>query len=235
MLITAIEPQKKRENRFNVFIDGQFAFAASAETIFRHHLKTDQQISKEKIDSLVKENEYGLLLDKTLRWISSRPHSERELHTYLNKPNPKSKTPKSEIATQMVIDKLITLGYVNDEEFARWYIESRTRSRPRGKKLLSLELRSKGVEKEIIDKLLEEREADQNADSGQLSDAGDLGTTGMSESEEDLALRVAEKKLQSYRNLESREFKQKMGAFLARRGFDWAIIKAVIDQILEKR
>lgn len=232
-IITSIEPQKKKENRFNVFINGQFAFAASAETIFKHHLKTDQSISQETIEKLVKENEYGLLLDKTLQWISSRPHSEKELMTYLNKPNPKAKTPRSELAAQMVVDKLTTLGYINDEEFARWYIESRTRSRPRGKRLLALELRAKGVGQEIISRLLEDR-AEVQSSSPPILPLSPLSPV-LPQSESDLALKVAQKKLSSYKNLERREFYQKMGAYLARRGFDWETIKAVIDQISEKR
>lgn len=232
-IITSIEPQKKKENRFNVYVNGQFAFAASAETIFKHHLKTDQEISQETIETLVKENEYGLLLDKTLRWISSRPHSEKELMTYLNKPNPKAKTPRSELAVQMVVEKLTKLGYVNDEEFARWYIESRTRSRPRGKRLLALELRAKGVDKEIVSRLLGERNEAQSSSSPLLPQFPLFPVSPLSE--EALALKIAQKKLPSYKYLEKREFHQKMGAYLARRGFDWETIKAVIDQMWQKR
>lgn len=232
-VITAVELQKKRQDRFSVYVNGQFAFAASAETIFRFHLKTDQEISQETIEKLVKENEYGLLLDKTLRWISSRPHSEKELMIYLNKPNPKAKTPKSEMAVQMVIDKLTKLGYVNDEEFAKWYIESRTRSRPRGKRLLALELRAKGIDKEVITSLLEARDEHQSF-SSPVSPLF-LQSPLLPPSEEDLAFKVAEKKYPSYKNLERREFKQKMSAYLARRGFDWETIRQVIDQLLQKR
>ncbi len=221
--ISSIEKQKKSDQRFNVFIDGEFAFATSAETIFKEQLASGKNIDETTINRLTSENEVGLVFDKTLNWISSRPHSEKEVIDYLHKYNPKAKKPKSERAISLVISRLKKLGYINDEVFAVWYIESRNRSRPRGRKLLGLELRSKGIDREIIEKV--------NQPANEYGD----NPGEQSQSETDLALRVAEKKLQSYRNLNSLAFRQKMSALLARRGFDWETITEVIDQLLKKR
>lgn len=222
--ISTIEPQKKKENRFNVYfnvyVDGQFAFAASPETIFRHHLKSDQEITQDGIDALVKENEYGLLLDRVLRWLAVRPRSAKELTDYLQRPNPKAANPRSERAIQLVIDKVTELGYVDDDAFATWYVESRIRSKPKGKRLLQLELRQKGIDPELAAEVIDRTMA-------KPQDAQVV-------TEEDLAFKVAEKKYHSYQHLETRELYQKMGAYLSRRGFDWDTTKAVIDRLPKK-
>lgn len=221
--ITAIEQQKKRKERFNIYIDGEFAFAATAETIFKDHLKSGTEISQTAIERLVKENEFGLLLDRTLRWITQRPHSEKELRYYLNRPNPKRTTPRSETAIAQVIKRITKLGYVNDYEFAKWFVQSRMRSRPRGKQLLRAELYKKGIDRDIIDAVLDEMFTIDVVDGEQP------------QSEEDLALRAAEKKLSTYRRYDEQAFKQKLVAYLARRGFSWEIIRPVLDQMVKER
>ncbi|TSC54136.1 MAG: regulatory protein, partial [Microgenomates group bacterium LiPW_16] len=112
---------------------------------------------------------------------------------------------------KMVWKKLQSLNYINDEEFARWWIEQRATFRPRGKMALRVELRQKGVEKEISDKVVSEK-------VDELS----------------LAKKAVAKKLKIYQNLPSQEFCQKMTAFLARRGFSWETIKEVVDEITKK-
>lgn len=220
-VITAIQQQKRRKERFNIFVNGEFAFAATAETIFKENLKANSEISQEAISRLVKENEYGLLLDKTLRWLAIRPRSEKELRDYLRKPNPKTREPKSELAVQQVIAKVTSLGYVDDLGFVRWFVESRNRSKPRGQQLLRAELYKKGINRETIDQVLEEISLSSDQENGQT--------------EEDLALRAAEKKLSTYRKLDEREFKQKMAGYLARRGFSWETIRPVVDLLAQKR
>lgn len=234
-IISSIEPQKEKKYWFNVYVNGEFAFAASAETIFREHLATNKEISQETIDKLVKENEYGLLLARTFNWLGSRQHSEKELLEYLHKPNPKTKQTKSERAIAMVITKVKEMGYINDQEFAMWYVASRNRSKPRGRRLLALELTQKGIDRDIIEQVLSDKE--QESDSVSNFADGPIGEdqASMMNTEESLAFKAGEKYLSKYKKLEPREFKQKMAQALARRGFDWQTIKPVIDLLLEKR
>jgi len=55
------------------------------------------------------------------------------------------------------IDRLAELGYLDDETFARSWVESRDRARPRGERALRSELAQKGVAREIVDRVLAER------------------------------------------------------------------------------
>lgn len=222
--VTAIEPQKKKPDRFNIFVDGKFAFGLDAETVVKSRLKVGQEISEEEIKKLIFENETNKLTEKALRFLSFRPRSERELRDHLRRKVSRSQSIKvSKMAIDAtdaidtpdtidtVIDRLEHLGYINDSEFARWWIEQRQTHSPRGARLVRSELYQKGVSQEIIDQVLPEDE----------------------EGEVERALKTAKKKLRSYKNLNPQEFKQKMGQYLARRGFDWEVIKETLDRLVD--
>ena len=208
MQITDIKPQK-RKNRFNIYVDEKFSFGLDADTLVKSGLQINQEISQEEIEKLVKENEFVKVYDRVLKFFSFRPRSEKELRDWFKKKQVGEETQK------LIYQKLKHLGYLNDEEFAKWWIEQRTTFRPSGTRLLALELRQKGVTREIIDQ--------------QLSN---LAIKPFSE--HDLAKKVAEKKLKSLKHYSYLEQKQKLASALARRGFSWETVKEVIDEKLEK-
>ena len=80
------------------------------------------------------------LSDSALKFLSYRPRSRKEITDFLRK-----KTSDTTLIDQ-TISKLENLKLINDEEFAKWLIESRSRSRPRGFRLLKQELSQKGIQ-----------------------------------------------------------------------------------------
>ena len=90
-------------------------------------------------------------------------------------------------------------------------MEQRQAHRPRGARLIRSELFQKGIAQEIVDQVLPEDE----------------------EGEVEQALKTAQKKLRSYQKLDPQEFKQKMGQYLARRGFGWEVIKETLDRLVD--
>lgn len=207
-VITDIKPQK-RKNRFNIYVDGRFSFGLDADTLVKSGLQINQEISQEEIEKLVKENEFVKVYDRVLKFFSYRPRSEKELRDWFKKKQIGEETQK------LIYQKLKHLGYLDDEEFAKWWIEQRTTFRPSGTRLLALELRQKGVTREIIDQQL-----------------NNLAIKPFSE--HDLAKKVAEKKLKTLKHYSCLEQKQKLASALARRGFSWETVKEVIDEKLEK-
>ena len=83
------------------------------------------------------------LLDSSLKFLSYRPRSKKEVQNFL-----RQKT-KDDTLINQTIAKLENLKLINDAEFAKWLVESRSRSRPRGNRLLQQELRQKGIDVEI--------------------------------------------------------------------------------------
>jgi len=217
-IITDISPQKKDQKRFNIFIDGAFAFGISADLRFEKKLKTGQTISEKDVKSLIVADQTERLLNKALKFLSFRPRSEQEVRVYLLrrgklKDIEKSESEKKEYEKSIdeVILKLRGFSYLDDKEFASWWLDQRTKYKLSGGYLIKSELIQKGVDKEIIKEILD----------------------GLDE--EKMALEVAKKKTISYKRLNKEELRIKLGQFLARRGFNWSTIKKVVDTLLKNQ
>ena len=202
--ITAIEPQKKNPQRVNVYLDGEFAFGLAR--IVAAWLKIGQEINDEKITALQAEDEREVVYQRALRFLSYRPRSNAEIRKNLDK----HEVPAALIAE--TIERLERNGLVNDETFARLWVENRNQFRPRSRSYLSMELRQKGIDDEIIRTVL-----DADVD------------------EEALALEAARKYARRVEGLERTEFRNKLGGFLARRGFSYAIIAPIVAQLWEEK
>lgn len=205
-VITSIKLQK-RKAWVNLFIDGKFAFSLPAEKVIELGLKENQELSSEKIRDLIKENEFALVFNRVLRFLSFRPRSEKEVLDYLRKKGVGEETQK------MVIDKLKKLEFLNDERFASWLLEKRSCDQPRGKNQLKIELLRKGIDKETADDILTQR---------------------TEEEELSLAKKLITKKLFRLANLPPEEKRKKLYSFLVGRGFEWEIVKEAVDKLLEK-
>jgi len=204
-IVTSIKPQKRRQ-RFNIYLDGKFAFAVPGETLVKSGLAVNQKLSEKDIKTLKYKDAKSKLYDKALRFLSYRPRSEKEIRDYLKKKTGEEKT------IEKIIKKLKKQALIDDRIFADWWLEQRSRFRPKGRQALWLELFKKGISKEIIEEIL------------------------FSEKEELVFARKASlKKLKAYQNLEPYQWRQKMIGFLARRGFSWETIKNVLEEIQKKR
>jgi len=147
------------------------------------------------------------LYDKTLRFLSFRPRSEKEIREYLTKKK------SNDLTTKKIVEKLKEHKFLNDMEFAKWWIEQRTRVKPRADRVIKFELTQKGIEKEIIDSLL----------------------TGSFESDLKKAEGLAEIRMKRLIRIEDRKkVYEKLGRFLASKGFNYDIIKEVIDRTFAK-
>jgi len=202
--ITDIKPQKRKQ-RFNIYVDGKFAFGLDGDTLVKSGLKINQEISQKEIEKLVKENEFVKIYERVLKFFSFRPRSEKELKDWFKKKQ------IGEEAQKLIYQKLRNLGHLDDEEFAKWWIEQRTTFRPSGLRLLALELRQKGIPKDLIIKL--------------------LNCYITKDTEVELAKKVAEKKLKLLKHLSDLELRQKLTAALIRRGFSFEVAKKVVDEV----
>ncbi|MEX0616298.1 MAG: RecX family transcriptional regulator [Candidatus Woykebacteria bacterium] len=224
MKITNIEPQKKKQ-RFNIFLNGEFSFGVSADVLFEEKLKVGRDLDESEVSKVIEQDQTKRLLDKSLRLLSYRPRSEKEVRDYLLRKQKIKEIEKSEVekaqyekSIERVISRLKDLDQIDDKEFALWWAEQRSKFKPLGQSLIKLELRQKGIDVDIIEEVAK----------------GAQGTEETNGSEVELAKKAALKKLGSYKNLEKAEFRVKMGQFLARRGFSWDIIKKVVDTLSKK-
>ena len=209
MKITQVEPQKKNPKRFNLFLDGEFAFGADEDLVVNRRLVVGKIISAEELDKILFEAEVGKLMEKMYRLWNIRQRSEREIRNYFRI---KGKEEISQLAIDALVETLKKKGMVNDLEFAKAWVEARRRKQ-KGIRAIKAELFQKGIDKEIIEEAL--RLIDTR--SGQVS-------------EEDLAKLALEKKLKYWKNLPALEFRKKAFEFLMRRGFEYDVVKEVVEK-----
>ena len=146
--ITAIEAQKKRSNRVNIHLDGDFAFGL--ERITAAWLKVGQELDEKKIEQLQAEDARERALQQALLFLSYRARSESEIRRNLQK----HEIPESVI--DETLERLRRDGLANDDQFARAWVENRTTFRPRSRRMMALELRQKGLDDESTKSALED-------------------------------------------------------------------------------
>lgn len=153
-------------------------------------------------------DDFGLYFDKVLKFLSFRSRSEYEINFYMLRKG------WGEEIRNKILAKLKSLQLINDEEFAKQWIDHRTHGRPEGISLVKMELRRKGVDKEIIEKLLSEERG--------------------SEQETILAEKYGRGKMEKLKNLPVFEAKRKLYSALTMRGFNGGTVGKVIDKLLGK-
>lgn len=152
---------------------------------------------------------YVFAYNKAIKFLSYRSRSEKEVRDNLKKKLRDGSYFEPEII-ERVVEKLKQQRFINDDEFAKMWIESRNRSKPISLRLLSIELKRKGISQDIIDANIVER--------------GDENETDLQ-----LAKKIVEMKIERMKHLETGDIYRKLGSLLARRGFSWQIIRRAID------
>lgn len=142
---------------------------------------------------------------RLLRLLARRPHTIQEAARKLQTAG------YSKLVVERVIEEAQRNGWLDDQTYAKLWVEDRTASKPRGKALLKRELRRKGI-------------ADQKIERA-ISDA-DLN-------EEDLVLRLAHEQVIRYQIDDPQKLERKLKNFLLRRGFSFDAIRRALKQIGE--
>jgi len=145
--ITAIEAQKKRSNRVNVYLDGEFAFGL--ERITAAWLRVGQELDENKIEQLQAEDARERALQQALLFLSYRARSESEIRKNLQK----HEIPEGVI--EEILERLHRDGLANDNQFAQAWVENRTTFRPRSRRMMEMELRQKGLDNEAMKSALD--------------------------------------------------------------------------------
>lgn len=196
----------QKKNRQRVNIFLDGEFAFGLSRIVAAWLQVGQELSDEKIASLQAEDAHEVALQKALNFLSYRARSDEEIRQNLRKHG----IPEDVI--DETLERLHQAGLANDKEFAQAWVENRTTFRPRSRRALSMELRRKGLDEQTIQTALAE-----------------------SPNEVSLAYQAAQQKARRLEELPWPEFRQKLSAFLARRGFGYEVIGEVVRRVWQEQ
>ena len=199
MVITAIEPRRKSLSA--IYIDGEFALKLDTETVLSERLKVGDEIDDDRLLELIKASDSRRAKEKALWLISYRDHSEGELRQKLSKDF-------GEEAVDKAINRLVELGLINDEDFARKYAESLSHKHLSNRQIQQ-KLRLKGIDRELSSETVEELDLD----------------------EKDEIRALINKKY--IRKLSDEADLRRTVAALQRRGFAYSDIKSVINEFAE--
>ncbi|NLY30751.1 MAG: regulatory protein RecX [Firmicutes bacterium] len=145
---------------------------------------------------------------QALYYLKFRPRSSAEMDGYLRR---KGFEPH---IREEVLDWLRELKYIDDLQFARDWIQNRTRTNPMGERRLIQELREKGLPKEVIQEAVEEFRN--------------------SVDERELALKAAAGRVRVYAGNDTETAKRKLAAYLLRRGFSSGDVRNAVEQVLRE-
>ena len=145
----------------------------------------------------------GEVLDAAARYLEVRPRAVAEVRRRLADAGYRADL------VELAVTRLIDLGILDDEAFGRAWVESRDRAHPRGEAALRRELRQKGLDPALVDRLLDERR-DGDGEESRSADA-----------DEQAAGRLLDRNRRSLeRVVDPRVRRQRAYALLARHGFD---------------
>jgi regulatory protein len=204
MRITSLQPQAMNPNRINVFVDGQFLLGVSSLIVLQMGLGLEQEISPAQVEQLRHEDALQQALERALNYLSFRPRSREEVRRYL-----RGKATPAEMIDAVLV-RLDQLNLVNDHDFASFWMETRAQFSPKGAQAIKHELRTKGVDREVVDEL--------------VNDAQD----------EERALRAGSQKARSLIRLPDIDyaiFRTRLGQFLQRRGFGYEVITRTVKAL----
>jgi regulatory protein len=210
--ITNISTQVKNPDRVNISVDGAYRFSLDVFQVGELGVKIGREFTEAELEQIENESKFGKLYARALEYCLMRPHSAREVKDYLWRKThaTKYKSRDGQIKERLgdsaenadrVFERLVGKGYIDDEKFARFWVQNRNLTKGASQRKLTAELRAKGVESAIIEQALAE---------GERSDDDELR-------------KVIAKKRKRY------DDEQKLIAYLARQGFSYDDIKSALQ------
>jgi regulatory protein len=206
MIVTALEPQERRPDRWNLLLDGAFAFALDGAVVVAEALAVGQTLAPADVERLRRAGQEQDLLAAALHFLAPRPRSRAEVRRRLTRARPHRSLPDAALV-ERVLARLEASGVLDDRDFASFWVENRDRFNPRSARALGMELRQRGVDRETVEVTTEpERDAER-------------------------ALAAGRQKLRALAGLDYPTFRDRLGPFLLRRGFDYPTARETVRQL----
>lgn len=207
-IITKITTQKKRTDRYNIFLDEKYAFSVDEEVLLKFQLKKGKEIDSLLLSQIQFQDEIQKCFTAALGYLSYRMRSEAEVRLFLKKKN------MEEPIMNEAIHKLYLYNYLNDLDFAKAYVRTHVNGGNKGPITLKLELKEKGISGNLIQQALLEYPFDVQVEH---------------------AKHLAAKSIKKEKNISERALKLKLEQMLSRKGFTRdSLVIALEDVKIEK-
>lgn len=206
-IITKIE-QQKNQHRVNLYVDGEFFLGIDMEILYKLRLKEGREVETKELQLIIEEETYQKAKNKALKLLHFASRTEKEMRERL----------KKDEYPDEIIDRVILFlkeyNFINDQELAKLMVRSRSKGKKYGQNRIKQDLYRKGMDLELIENTIHQ-ELDQ-------------------ETEYANALSLAQKKVKTIKDTDKRKIYEKLGRYLMYRGYDYDIIRKVIDTVLKQ-
>ncbi|NMA96349.1 MAG: hypothetical protein GX974_09950 [Clostridiales bacterium] len=206
-IITKITKQRRRNERYNIYIDYEYAFSLDAELLIEHKLKEGKEIDEDEISQIVYRDNVRKAYDRSLHYLQYRMRSQEEIENYLDG---KGFDPN---VIEDVIEKLKEYDFIDDIAFAQAMTNDILSTRQVGRRFIIHKLREKGISDDIIDSI----------------------TSKLHEQDEfAMAYNLARDQFERLRAEPTIKDEQRIARLMARRGFEWHMINRAIRDAIKQ-
>ena len=144
-------------------------------------------------------------MDYAMKYLTTRYRTESEMIAYLDSKD------FGEADVDATIERLKSLGLIDDERFAKRFVETRLATKPISQRHLFEQLRAHGLSEEHIEAALAQTDEDTESEN---------------------ALSIARKFARQFRDLEPQKRRERVFSRLQARGFSYDVSRRAVEQAL---
>lgn len=201
-MISKITPQK-RKGRYNIFIDGTFAFGVDEEVLLKFNLSKGIHVTKELQETIESEESYYQAYQRTLNYLTYTLRTEKDIRDYLRKH-------EVDQYSDRMIEHFKRLNLLDDLNYAESYVRTMANVNRKGPRNVEMDLKQKGISDTDILSALEEYSYEQELENASI---------------------LADKRWRRTKKDSEFEAIQKVKQYLVNKGFSFEIADEVIDQM----
>lgn len=204
--ITSIRACSDDPTRVSLSVNRQRVGRILLQTKVKYELQVGTAWTQDLAESLRQELARGNAYRAAVRILTKRAKSGGELRLKLREYKYEQE------AIEWTIERLTELGILNDEEYARMVVRSQLSRKPAGRRFLQGKLREKGIDQATSDRVLDELLDDRDT----MADAR----------------KIAEQAARSISDRYEPEVRaRRISGRLARRGFDFDVIRRILEEL----
>ena len=141
--------EKKKNGVYQVFFDNDYNVDINEELILKYQLPFKKEITEVELEKILSENEKYIAYELSLKYISTKLRTKKEIEIYLQKKN------ISDIKIKEVIELLEKNKALDDNIYANAYINDKILLSNDGPNKIVKDLKELGINEELVKKSIE--------------------------------------------------------------------------------
>jgi regulatory protein len=206
--ITGVHQDQKQKQRYHIYVEDTFAFSVHEDILVKYNLFKGTEIDEAFYLEIVLAEEKHKAYLTALRYLGFRPRTSKQLHTYLVE-----KGFTTQIAEE-VCQRCKEQKYLDDQAFARQWVDERLRLKPRSSYMLRMELQQRGVDRGTVDEAV---------------------SAVSREDELEAARALVEKKVRRLQGPPNPDEERRLLSMLMRKGFSQGIIQQIRGELRQRK